>query len=62
MSFEILEQKIKNLSPNYLDELSAFIDYLQFKAASTQSKSPIKRKLGIAKGELWIVDKNSRMF
>jgi len=49
----IIEQKIKSIPDKYVNEISDFLDFLQFKASSSESKLK-KRNPGIAKGKLWM--------
>ena len=44
MSFAVLEEKMSRLSPQFLDELSAFIDFLLYRQGDVAAASCAHRK------------------
>lgn len=56
MPLEVLEQKIKKLPDKYLDELSEYVKYLEFKANENQPKKSPRRTLGGLTGHFWMAD------
>ena len=52
MPYEVLEQKIKTVPPEYVSEVADFIDFIVTKAVKTSPKKPKKRlPFGAAKGK-----------
>ena len=55
MSYDELLKEYNSLPSNYKKEVEDFIGYLSQKAKTKSTKTkPVKRKLGFAKGKLWM--------
>lgn len=56
MPIEILEQKIKKLPEKYLDELSDYVTYLEYKAKNRETNKKPKRTPGGLTGHFWMAE------
>lgn len=56
MSYAVLEQQIKALPEEYLEDISQYVQFLQYKIAALKEKKEAPQRIGLGKGLFSVPD------